>query len=206
MNRVRSLTFGLIVLGSVLYWLAVILTMHVLEPEFNPIKVPMSAYVLGQYGGWMTTSFFALSAALLAAGCGLAVTLPRTVLKWTAFFLFIVAAGWVLVAGIFPVNSPAAPRASSGRWHGLAGLFAFPAMALGPFLFSLNFRWDEHWRRVSALSLTLSSGVLTVYLLARFSQLAVGFSGCVQRLFFALLIPWMLLVGLQLIRVGREPT
>src|SRR5712691_10951251 len=163
MNGARSRTLGLIVIGAVLYWVAVIVMMHLLEPEFSPMKVPMSAYVLGAYGGWMTTSFFALSAALLAAGYGLLTTLPRNVLTWTAFLLFVIAALWVLVAGIFPMNSPAAPRAASGRWHALAGLFAFPAMAIGPFLFSVNFRRDPHWRRISVASLMLSGGIVALY-------------------------------------------
>ena len=197
---------GLIIIGAVLYWLAVIVMMHFLEPEFNPIKVPMSAYLLGAYGGWMTTSFFALSAALLAAGYGLLTTLPRNILTWAAFLLFVIAAIWVLVAGIFPMNSPAAPRASSGRWHALAGIFAFPAMAIGPFLFSVNFFRERHWRKVSVPSLMLSGGIAAMYFLARFFRLDLGPAGYRQRFFFALLIPWMLVVGLQLVRVRREPT
>jgi hypothetical protein len=194
------------VIGAVLYWLGVVVMMHLLEREFSPIKVPMSAYVLGAYGGWMTTSFFALAAALFAAGYALAMTLPRTGLTWTAFLLFIIAATGVLVAGLFPMNSPESPGALSGRWHALGGLFAFPTMALGPFLFSLTFRRDPRWRRISVPSLTLSGGIIALYFLARVLRFAPGPPGYMQRFFFALLIPWMLLVGFQLIRVGREPT
>ena len=122
------------------------------------------------------------------------------------FFLFIVAAVWVLVPGIFPMNSPAAPRASSGRWHGLAGLFAFPAMAIGPFLFSLTFYRDRQWRKISVPSLMLSGGIVAVFFLARFLRLDVGPAGYRQRFFFALLTSWMLVVGFQLVRFRREPT
>jgi hypothetical protein len=194
------------VIGAVLYWLGVVLMMHLLEPEFSPIKIPMSAYVLGAYGGWMTTSFFALAAALFAAGFGLAMTLPRTVLTGIAFLLFIIAATGVLVAGLFPMNSPGSPGALSGRWHAVGGLFAFPAMALGPLLFSLSFRRDHYWRTISVPSLTLSGSIVALYFFARFLRLPLGPPGYMQRVFFALLIPWMLLVGFQLIRVGRDPS
>jgi len=204
MNPVRSRTFGLIVITAALYWVTIIVLMHLSEPEFDPRRVPMSAYVLGAYGGWMRTTFFALSVALLFAGYGLLTTLPRAVLAWIAFFLFIVAALWVLVAGIFPMNSPVAPRASSGRWHALAGLFAFPAMALGPFLFSISFFRDRYWRKMAIPSSILASGIIIVFFLARFSRVAHGSGGYVQRLFFALLVPWMILVGFHLVRFRRE--
>jgi uncharacterized protein YjeT (DUF2065 family) len=206
MNRGRSHTLGLIVIGAVLYWLAVVLAMHFLEPEFNPRKVPMSAYVLGTYGGWMTTSFFALSAALLAAGYGLVTTSPRTAVTWTAFFLFIIAAMGVLLAGLFPMGFPGSPRASSAQLHALGGRLAFPTMALGPFLFSLSFRSDRHWRRIAVPSLILSSGIIILYFFRRFLPLAPGSVGYTQRIFFALLVPWMILVGLYLIRFRPEPT
>jgi hypothetical protein len=70
---------GLGVIGSVLYWSAVAIMMHVLEPEFSPIRTPMSAYVLGAYGVWMTTTYVMLSAALVCVGYGLATTLAPTV-------------------------------------------------------------------------------------------------------------------------------
>ena len=206
MNRVRSRILGLIVIGAVLYWLAVIVIMHLLEPEFNPMKVPMSAYVGGAYGGWMTTSFFALSAALLAAACGLITTLPRTILTWAAFSLFIIAAMGVLLAGLFPMRLPGLPHTSSPHLHALGGRFAFPGMALGAFLFSLSFRSDQHWRRIAVPSLMLSGGIIVVFLFARILGLAPGFAGFTQRLFFGLLVPWMILIGLRLMRFGRERT
>jgi hypothetical protein len=42
---------GVIILVAASCWV-VFLAMHVLEPEFNPLKAPGSAYVLGAYGAW----------------------------------------------------------------------------------------------------------------------------------------------------------
>jgi hypothetical protein len=204
MDSRATRSLGLITIAAVLYWLAVILLMHLLEPEFSPMKVPMSAYVLGAFGGWMTTSFFALSTALLAAGCGLAASLPRSIVGWAALFLFIVAASGVVLAGLFPMSFPDGSNASSAHLHALGGLIAFPAMALGPFLSSLTFRRYAHWRRVSELSLTLSAGIVAVFFFGRFLRVPHGFGGLVQRLFFAFLIPWLIVVGIHLVRARRE--
>ena len=121
MNIVGSRPLGLIVIGAVLYWSAVILTMHVLEPEFSTIRAPMSAYVLGAYGPWMTTTYFALCAALLGVGHGLVRTLPPTRLTRIAFSVFLISASSVLLAGLFPMDFPGPPRTSSGRLHATGG-------------------------------------------------------------------------------------
>ena len=204
MTGVRSRALGLIVIGAVLYWSCVVLMMHALEPEFSPIRAPMSAYVLGAYGTWMTTTYVALCAALLAVGYGLATTLSRTRLTRTAFSVFLIAAAATLVAGVFPMDFPPPPRTLSGRLHALAGLFSFPTMVLGAFLFSLSFRRDRHWGRVSGPLLALSAVLIGLFVLAMLSLLVLGFAGYAQRLLIALLFFWMIVVGLHLIRVPRE--
>jgi hypothetical protein len=203
MNIVSSRALGLIVIGAVAYWSAVVLTMHVLEPEFSTIRAPMSAYVLGAYGPWMTTTYFAWCAALLGVGHGLVRTLPRTRLTRIAFSVFLIAAAGVLLAGLFPMDFPGPPRTSSGRLHAVGGSLAFPTMALGAFLFSLSFRRDGYWRRVSVPLLAFSAGIIGVFVLGVLSLAVLGFAGYAQRVLFALLCPWMIVVGLHLTRFSR---
>jgi len=195
---------GLIVIGAVLYWSSVVLTMHVLEPEFNPIRAPMSAYVLGAYGAWMTTTYVALCVALLGVGFGLARMLPATRLTRTAASVFLIAAAAALVAGLFPMDFPPPPRTSSGRLHALAGLISFPTMVLGAVLFSLSFRRDRYWKRVSVPLLALSGGCVGVFALAMLSLVVLGFAGYAQRVLIALIFAWMIMVGLYLFRSPRE--
>lgn len=204
MNTVSSRTLGLIVIGGVLYWSTVVLTMHILEPEFSAIKTPMSAYVLGAYGPWMTTTYFVWCAALLGVGVGLVRTLPGSRLSRIAFCFLLISAAAVFLAGLFPMDFPGPPRTSSGRLHAAGGLFAFPTMSLGFFLFSLSFRRDRYWRKVSLTALALSSGILAVFVLALLSLLVLGFAGYAQRLLFALLCPWMIVVGLHLTRFSHD--
>ncbi len=201
-NIVGSRALGLIVIGAVLYWLSVAVAMHFLEAEFNPVRAPMSAYVLGAYGPWMTTTYFAWCAALLGVGHGLVRTLPRTRLTKAAFPLFLIAAAAVFVAGFFPMDFPPPLRTLSGRLHATGGSFGFPTMALGAFLFSLSFRRDAYWRTVSVPAVGLSAGIIAVLVLAIFSLLVLGFAGYAQRLFFALFIAWMIVIGLYLFRSG----
>ncbi len=151
----------------------------------------------------MTTTFFVLCAGLLGVGFGLIRTLPHTRLIKVAFAVTLVASAGVFIAGVFPTDGPPPPRSTSGQLHGLGALLAFPAMTIAPGLFSLNFRRDEYWRRVSLVALVLSAGVIAAFILGGFAEALWGFGGLSQRLFFAVLFAWMILVGRHLTRATR---
>jgi hypothetical protein len=200
MSSPRTRIFGLITIATILYWLAVIVAMHFLEPQFSPMKVPMSAYVSGDYGGWMTSSFFALATALLVAAFGVLATLPPNILARIGCLFFFVAALGVVLGGLFPgiIRGP-----MSVHWHAIGSVLAFPSMTLGAFLFSLSFCYASPWRRIAAVSVLLATGMLAIHLL-RFFRAVPEVAGLMQRLFFLLFVPWLLLVGLRLIRLNRE--
>lgn len=191
---------GLIVVVADTYWWAVFLAMHVLEPEFSPIKTPGSAYVLGAYGSWMTTTYFAIGAALLSAGLGLATLLSASRLTRAAFSACFIAGVGAVLAGLFPMDFPGPPRTSAGRLHALGGALTFPGWVLGTLLYTLSIRRDRHWGRGSGLLLALSVGSIGMLLVMFLSILVVGFAGYAQRLLLALLFAWMIMVGIHLIR------
>ena len=203
MSLVSSRTLGLMAITSVIYYVLAIFAMHLLQPELSPLRVPMSAYVLGAYGPLMTTTYFVLCAGLLGVGYGLVKALPRTRLIKLAFVVALIAGAGILIAGIFPIEWPPPPLTTSGRLHRLGGMLAFSGMALAPCLFSLNFRSDGHWRTVSAVALALSASIIAAFILFLFA-VPSGFGGFAQRLFLALLFGWMVVVGLHLTRTPRS--
>lgn len=71
MSLISDRTFGLLVIASVVYYVLAVFAMHLLQPELDPLRVPMSPYVLGRYGPLMTTTFF-----VLCAGLGSLMALP----------------------------------------------------------------------------------------------------------------------------------
>lgn len=199
-----SRAMGLIVVVAAVWFWAVFLSMHVLEPEFSPIRAPGSAYVLGAYGAWMTTTYFALSAALIGAGLGVATKLPASAMTRVAFAAFLVAGVGAILAGLFPMDFPGPPRTASGRWHALGGALTFPAWVLGTLLFSLKIRHDRRWARRAGTLIALSVmsiGMLAVLLL---SVGLLGFGGYAQRLLIGLLFAWMIVAALHLIRSVPE--
>jgi hypothetical protein len=200
MSMFSSRALGLLVVASVLYYILVVSAMHVLEPEFSPISAPISAYVLGAYGPFMTTTYFVLSGGLLGVAYGLVTTLRRTRFTSTAFAVVLVAASGVFLAGIFPMDFPPPLRTLSGRLHALGGSLAFPGMAAGLSLFSLSFRRDGYWRGVSTVLLVLAAGMIAAFVLMASSILVLGYGGYAQRLFIAVLFGWMIVAGIHLTR------
>jgi hypothetical protein len=135
MSAMSSRAAGLFVIVAISYQWTILVAMHLLEPEFDPIRTPTSIYVLGTYGSWMVGSYFALSMALLGASRGLMLELPAGALRATAVCAFVVAATGVIIAGIFPMDFPGSPPTSAGRLHALGGLLTFPIWVLGTLLF-----------------------------------------------------------------------
>jgi hypothetical protein len=191
---------AMVVLVAALYWGAVFLAMHVLQPEFSPIKAPGSAYVLGAYGAWMTTTYFALCTALVATALGLRESVPATGMSRTAIAAFLIAAGGTVLAGLNPMDFPGPPHSTSGRLHAVGGALTFPPWVVGAFLFSLEMRRDDRWRRYSATLLMLSAGSIALAVVLIGSMLVLGFAGYAQRLVLALLFAWMIVVALHLLR------
>jgi hypothetical protein len=106
MSRVCGAT-GLFVIVGVLYWWTVFLAMHVLEPEFSPLTAPGSAYVLGNYGAWMTTTYFVLGAVLLSADLGLTTNVAVTALTRIGSVAFLIAGPALCWRALFRWTSPA---------------------------------------------------------------------------------------------------
>ena len=204
MDMISSRTVGRIVITSVTYLVLVFIAMHFLEPEFDPIRAPGSAYVLGAYGSLMTTSYFAWCVAWLAVGYGLLATVRGTCLTRIACVVALIACAGILLAASFPMDYPPPLRTTSGRLHALGGGLAFPGMILASSLFSLSIRQDGEWKRVAGLVSGLSVGIVAAFVLTISSMLVLGFGGYAQRVLMACLSTWMIVIGLHLTRRPRS--
>jgi Protein of unknown function (DUF998) len=60
-----------IALVGVAYFAVVIVVLHFLRPDLNPIRRPTSEYAVGQYGFLMISAFFSMSLASFALVIGL---------------------------------------------------------------------------------------------------------------------------------------
>lgn len=70
-TRKQVARFATIALVSIAYFAVIIVVLHVLRPDHNPIRQPTSEYAVGPYGSLMTSAFFSMSVASLALAFGL---------------------------------------------------------------------------------------------------------------------------------------
>ena len=191
----RPLAVPLIATGLVAYWLAVVVSLHFMEPEFDPIKVPISVYVLGTYGVWMTTSFFVAAAIWLLLAFGLARVLPSNAWTKAGIVFLCIAAGAEVVLGFSPTQWPLTPPLTQQTViHLIGALVAFNSIAVGAISLSVSFRGTPRWRPVSTATLIVSLLLLAMLNDRWLWPMGQSTDGLKERVIVALMLVWFFLV------------
>ncbi len=207
--RVSQLaTFGRTIQVALVYYILAVVVLHLLQPEWSPRVMPMSAYVIGE-GGWlMRFTFLALAVALLAAAIGIRRSTPKSFRSALGFAFMALGAVATLVAGIFPDDGlppPQLPVSTAGWVHLAAGMLAFPMFLLGPWFLTLAMRKSEHWAdwHRSLLVRLLLLGLAVAFFIV--AAAPMGLAGLAQRLLFGVLFLWLLTVARAfIVLAGRD--
>src|SRR5262245_36864753 len=86
------------------YFVVIIIALHFLRPDLNPIQRPTSEYAVGPYGWLMTSAFLSMSVASWALVIGLAHRLSQAAQSRIGLGLLGVWAVGVLIAMLFPID------------------------------------------------------------------------------------------------------
>jgi hypothetical protein len=196
-KQVRST--AMVVLAGVLYFATVIVALHFLRPDFNPISRPTSEYAVGPYGFLMTPAFFSMSLATFALVMGLVQGVSPSARSRVGLTLLGLWGVGVLIAMIFPINLDGAPQTLAGTIHGINGPLAFLSATIGLLLVSRRFKQDDRWRPFHRTSLILSLVLLAGFVGTFLSFITEsGFLGLTQRITLAAIVTWMLLTAVHL--------
>lgn len=182
------------VVGAALFAVAV-----VIQPLYRADRTfsdPFSEYALGPYGWVQTTAFLALSAASFGLVAGLSTSRARTSAWRTGRTLLAAWATGVLIAAIFPIEG-----AVSAPIHMLASMLSFLAIVATMFLLSRAFAYEEGWSRFSRTSSTIATASTVALVLATATQHTALF-GVWQRAFLAMIVLWLVAVGVWLWRTA----
>jgi Protein of unknown function (DUF998) len=201
-----QLGLPLTVVVLVAYWAGVVVAMHLLQPQLDLVTVPMSVYVLGAHGEWMTTSFFAAAAIWLVLAFGLRRALPRTSWATAGAVLFCVAACGDVVMGLVPTQYPVIPPLTlDGAIHLVASLVAFNAFIFGSLSFARAFRGSARWSSVAAAATIVSLLMLAVLYAGLIFLARAGVNGLLQRALVVLILLWIAVVVRQWLRRDTGP-
>ena len=172
------------------YYVIVLTVLHILEPEFDPRFRFTSEYALGDYGWLMSTTFFALGVAPLAAAIGLRTVNQSSRSTRIGLGLLVVAAMFIWLAGVFRDSIP----------HLLTGVVAFPSMVMAVLLLSWTFRRTPGWQAIFRVTFIIALVMLAMFLLM---VADLGMPGLQQRVFIFLFLFWLSIVVHKSVRLAN---
>jgi hypothetical membrane protein len=200
---------GLIGLIGVVYTVAAVGALHLLDPEVGIVEGFISEYALGDYGWLMRSAFFAAGLGTLAIALGLRQSLPRCRRAALAAALMAVAALGFVVAGIFDADTADASGKTTitlpGVIHDTSTFVLFLGVIVAAFLLHGLFAREPRWRALSPVALWFAVA-MTVSRLVMLVVPADGPGGLSQRVFTALLMIWLAVLGWGVRRSARHPS
>jgi hypothetical protein len=199
--------FGSCVIAGTLLSLALGLTLHVLRPDYDPLRNFCSEYLVGPYSFLGTASVFVVAATLLMLLIGLRFSVCRSgfltascVLLGTMAFLLCVCA--IFPIDVFPPDGRLPAFTSAGIIHIVASVLALVSLIALLFTLTGAYKRDEQWRSFSQM--TPSIGSLILVSVAAFILAPFYLRGLAQRVTGLPVLAWLFLTGLRLREAAPE--
>jgi hypothetical membrane protein len=191
-QRHRSTLLPVAATACFLYFIAALLLLHAIRPDYTIVDHMISDYAVGRSGWIMTTAFSSLSIGCLTLAIGLFLDGPTSWLGRTGAALLVVAFGGLIVTALFPTDLETAPTTRTGDIHTLSFLVNVVSILLSTICLALSYGGSPDWRRRRTPALAFA-GLLIVAFVAQFLTLHRGAPyGITNRLFVAVLMAWLL--------------
>lgn len=187
-------------LSATVAFVALYATLHVLRPDYDPIRQHSSALVLGPYGWMMTAALVVVAAGALALAWALRHHLPRSLPSSLGIRLLEGFGVLILLSGVFPMDPPGAELSVTGAIHAIGSMTGFALMIGAMLVLGLAFRRDLKWSTHGTYSAGLGAVGLVVFVLMVVDPpLPIG--GLLQRVLIGILVLWF---GAILIRLNAS--
>ena len=163
----------------------VVVSLHVLQPRYDPANQLMSELALGRHGWAMFFAFAAIATALAGLQFAIAALGAGNGLR----ILMMISAALFLAAGVFPLGE------ATSTIHISAIAAAFVTAVLAMYLFP-SMSGNAAELKSKAVSWSMAAGVAVSVAMGQ-SALPMGIA---QRLAAAFLLLWILVMGSKLLR------
>jgi len=194
-----------VAIAAIAYFAVIIVALHFLRPDLNPISRPTSEYAVGAYGYLMTSAYFSMSLASWALVIGLYQGVPRPAQSRIGLSLLGIWAVGLLIAMLFPIDLDGAPQTMAGTIHAINGPLTFLSLTLGVILVSWRFKHHTEWRPFHRLAVILSLIILLESIAVPVAMATEsGLAGLAQRIFLVTFVTWSVLTAARLRSIARE--
>ncbi len=189
--------YGTIGLVGVAYFVAALIALHFLEPDFSVMDEYTSDYALGDSFGWvMRTAFFAAAVGTISIALGLRSSLAAGKRVTASWVLLLIAGIGFIVVGIFNGDpTDAEELTTSGTIHTAAALVLFVSFLVCVWFLRGVFSRDPAWRHALLPQLWFAIGYTVMFVVSFGLPVPVGLG---QRVFVAVLMGWLAFLAWQL--------
>ena len=183
---------GRLALTGVLYFFVASAVVQVLRPDYSIMGTPLSFYLLGPYGGWLHSAFYALAVAivLLAVACYIG-SQPQA-RSAAPLTLFALGAAGVVVTAVFPTDTTS-HLTRHGAIHVAGAIVAFVCVSVAMLLQSWRLRQDARWRPRFHPAMELAAFEFVV--LWWYALLDFPAHGFMEKLTILLILLWLALAA-----------
>ncbi|GCE31874.1 hypothetical protein KDA_73580 [Dictyobacter alpinus] len=197
-------------IASGVLFVFLLLSLHVLEPAFDPTWRFISEYALGSFGWMMHLAFCLLATSLVSAGVAIFPYI-RTVLGYLGLIILVIGAIGLFIAGIFttdPIATSQEAATLSGNMHVFgASLDYTPVAAL---LLSYVLTRHPAWKPMRmqlfiTAGITLVGMVAFMLLLPHDGKFGPGvLAGLCGRFLIVSYLCWLLTVGFYTLKLRHR--
>lgn len=182
---------------------AALVTLHLLPTGLSPLRNAVSQYGISDYRLGYRVQTLAYAVAASAVAVGLSATRGASTAVITACCVFAVARAAI---SWFPMDVPGSQPTVTGRRHGLLAMVAFVAITAAAIRLARHGASDMLTGATTAASAVVGALMLVSLLAMVASRRSVPpgrYFGAVERVFYALVTVWLVLVPVALLaRVG----
>ena len=201
MKALSSRFCGSCVIAGTLLCLSLFGMLHLLRPDYNPLRRLMSEYLVGPFGLFGTAAAYLLAATLFMLLIGLWRSVRRCGFLTASCVLLGVMVISVCVCAIFPIDvlRPDGSHSSFTRAciiHLASSAVLYVSLVALLLILPSAYKRDEKWRSFSHV--TLFFGFLTVASLLGLVFVPVYLRGLAQRAMGLPVLIWLFLTGLRL--------
>jgi hypothetical protein len=193
---------GIAALAAILLFAGVALVLQFTREDLDWIRTPLSFYLIGPYGIWLQAAYCLLGAALVLLPLGLYFAFMPQARSSAPVLLFVMAAVALVVTAFAHTNVPGRAPTFEGWVHGTAAQGAFLWVTTAMVLQAWRFRGDPVWRSRFRLAFGLAvASFAAVWILSLWRSAPRGLT---QKLVIAMIVYWLVMVGIWLWRAARE--
>ncbi len=201
-QNTSSRFFGTCVIAATLLFLIMMAALHLLRPDYNPLRNFMSEYLVGPFGFLGTAAVFMLAATFLMLLAGLRLSVCSSGFLTVSCVLLGVMVISACVVAVFPIDvlppdgslPPTLTRAAI--IHIVFSALLYVSLIALLLTLPSAYKRDEKWRPFSHVTLFL--GFLILASVVGLILAPFYLRGLAQRGSFLVILVWLLLTGLRL--------